>query len=48
MWQFEFADDSGHRGDLMPKDGDHGFDAMIAECLEDSQTQAEGEQNVAK
>merc|ERR1712166_436674 len=45
---FEFADDSGHRGDLMPKDGDHGFDAMIAECLEDSQTQAEGEQNVAK
>merc|ERR1712166_510924 len=45
---FEFADDSGHRGDVMPKDGDHGFDAMIAECLEDSQTQAEGEQNVAK
>merc|ERR1711865_514188 len=45
---FEFADDSGHRGDLMPKDGDHGFDALIAECLEDSQTQAEGEQNVAK
>lgn len=45
---FQFADDELHRGELMPKDGDEGFDARIAECLEDSQTPAEGEQNVAK
>ena len=48
VWQFQFADDELHRGELMPKDGDEGFDARIAECLEDSQTPAEGEQNVAK
>merc|ERR1712166_782644 len=44
---FEFADD-GSKHEPMGKDGCEGFDARLADCLEDSQTQAEGEQNVAK